>query len=82
VLVAASLAVLSLLAFAVSVVALCEIRKGQGPERDPGRRRQRPSLRNFRFWEPGFRSEDCTCYAFEDVFSTVRASPLGKFING
>jgi hypothetical protein len=37
---AASLAVLSLLAFAVSFVALSEIRQGQGPERDRGRKRR------------------------------------------
>jgi hypothetical protein len=44
---ASSLEVLSLLAFAVSLVALCESRRGQGPERDRGRERRRPSLRKF-----------------------------------
>jgi hypothetical protein len=44
---ASSLAVLSLLAFAVILVALCESAKGQGPECDRGQRRAQPSLRNF-----------------------------------
>jgi hypothetical protein len=44
---ASSLEVLSLLAFAVSLVALCESGQGQGPECDRGQRALQPSLPNF-----------------------------------
>ena len=45
--VAPSLAVLSLLAFAVSLVAFCKSEQGQGPEHDRDQRGLQPSLRKY-----------------------------------
>ena len=47
--VALSLAVLAMLAFAVSLVALCESGQGAGTGTRPGRRRRQPPLTNYRF---------------------------------